>query len=217
MEIIEFKNKPTATPFAPVFEYYTFECSLLKEIDFSWLEQFCLSKEKELIEKYPASNHGGTGLDKNSLTTRYPYYSFLNFSETNFIKSILKKYHDIFINELKYPNTKIYAQSWINVLREGEQIQQHQHGTDKYSYLSAHICVKCKDTNTYYYNPYDNEKYASKNEVGKLTLFPSWIKHDTDKVIDQDPRITIAFDIYNEIGFIEDVFDDKKYRWVECN
>lgn len=216
MNIIEFKNNPTLSPFAPVFEYYTFECSLLNEIDFNWLENFCLDKEKELLEKYPASNHGGTGLGDNSLTTRYPYYTFLDFPETNFIKKIIKKYHDIFIKELKYPDTRIFAQSWINVLRKGEQIKKHQHGTDKYSYLSAHICVKCKNTNTYYYNPYDGEKYASKNEVGKLTLFPSWIQHDTDAVTDNDTRITVAFDIYNELGFKEDVFEDKKTRWIEC-
>jgi hypothetical protein len=45
--------------------------------------------------------------------------------------------------------------------------------------------------------------------------FPSWIQHDTDMVTDSDPRITIAMDFYTEKGFKEDVFEDKKWRWVK--
>ena len=40
--------------------------------------------------------------------------------------------------------------------------------------------------------------YSSKNEVGKITLFPNWIEHYTDKHISPKERITVAFDLFDE-------------------
>ena len=57
------------------------------------------------------------------------------------------------------------------------------------------------DTNTNYYNPYGGDPWSSSNSAGKITLFPSWVSHGTDKVVDSQERITIAFDILTEDGY----------------
>ena len=68
------------------------------------------------------------------------------------------------------------------------------------TYLSGNICVNCVDTSTYYINPVnvinDPQIYKSKNEIGKLTLFPSNIPHYTDPHKSSEDRLTIAFDLF---------------------
>ena len=48
-----------------------------------------------------------------------------------------------------------------------------------------------------------------------MTIFPTWLKHGTDRHIDDVERITIAFDIMDDRGYNIDVKDDMKSHWVE--
>ena len=100
-------------------------------------------------------------------------------------------------------------------MRKGDQIAVHSHGKDPYGYLSGHVCVQVTDTNTNYYNPYGGDPWKSHNEVGKITLFPNWVKHGTDKVIDDQERITIAFDIYTEDGYDKSIDAKMKPHWLK--
>ena len=52
-------------------------------------------------------------------------------------------------------------------------------------------------------------------KAGKLTIFPSWVTHETDRVEKEQERITVAIDLLNHTCFMEDIYDDKKYRWIE--
>ena len=110
---------------------------------------------------------------------------------------------------------EIYAQGWANVMRKGEQIAVHSHGKDPYGYLSGHVCVQVTNTNTNYYNPYGGSPWDSPNEVGKITLFPNYLPHGTDKVVDDQERITIAFDIYTEEGYNKSISDEMKPHWLK--
>ena len=65
------------------------------------------------------------------------------------------------------------------------------------------------------YNPFGGDPWSSPNEVGKITLFPGWVSHGTDKVIDSQERITIAFDIFTEDGYINTIKDDMKSHWIK--
>ena len=71
---------------------------------------------------------------------------------------------------------------------------------NNYSYLSGHICVHTENTYTHYASPYYGNVFSSENDLGKITLFPSWIEHYTDQC-NTDLRITIAFDILDEVSF----------------
>ena len=48
-----------------------------------------------------------------------------------------------------------------------------------------------------------------------MTLFPTWLKHGTDRVMDSEERITVAFDIMDEQGYTVDVKEDMKPHWVK--
>ena len=130
------------------------------------------------------------------------------------IRDSIRDVHDRFLKLLKLePEKNYYVQCWFNVMRKGEQIQKHQHARSNNYYLSGHICVNVEKTNTYYERPYYKETFASLNEPGKVTLFPSWLPHWTDKVENDFERITIAFDIRTEESHNNNTVIESKDNW----
>ena len=197
----------TYSDLVPNFNYKIYEANISNDFDFVYLKDYCLKLEQEIISKYPSGLDGNTKLGDKSLTSRYTFYSLFCFDEMKPLAEIVRKHYDAYIFSLgKDKNHNTYCQSWVNVLRNGEKMATHNHWAYNYTYLSAHICVAANETNTNYYNPLSGERYSSSNIPGKLTIFPSWIFHDTSMVIDSDPRITIAMDFYTEQGFKEDIF-----------
>lgn len=207
MKILNFKNPKPLTPFSPEWNYYIGIVDISKEINIKDLEISLLKKEKEILNSYPGIDDGGTGLGTESITSRYPYFSLWQMKQYNLLQIIVNKYLKLFVNSLGYKVDNIYSQCWFNVLRNGEQIQRHFHCTNEYCYLSAHLTVSAKDTHTYYYNPITDEHYAERNEVGKLTFFPSWIEHSTDKINDNQERVTVAMDFFSEVGYNQTIKD----------
>ena len=214
MRIIRFTSGQTYTPFAAAWEYYFYEANV--GISLEDLKKEILDREQSIIDEYEFEDDWGTKLGAKSLTARSNKYNLLNFDSALPLKIAIKKTHDKFITELGAPEIPpIYVQCWANVMREGDQIAVHSHGKDPYGYLSGHVCVQVTDTNTNYYNPYGGDPWSSSNSAGKITLFPSWVSHGTDKVVDNKERVTIAFDILTEDGYNKIVKDDMKEHWVK--
>ena len=108
----------------------------------------------------------------------------------------------------------VYCQCWANVMRNGEKIKLHRHSHDEWTYLSGHICIETNNTSTYYVHPYSKEPFGSRNENNKITIFPSWMEHYTDRYRGEKPRITIAFDLYSEDAFHIKIIPEKKTHWI---
>jgi len=215
MNILHFKNLDIKTPFAPKWDYCIFETNIINFIDLDFIKDMILLWEPKLINQYQFTSDWGTGLGEESLTSRANSYNLLRWPEMSPLRSAIRKMHDVFIEELKIKdNEKIYAQCWANVMRENQDIKMHQHWNSPYTYLGGHVTIQCNNTSTYYVNPYTRESYESKNEEGKLTLFPNWIEHYTDLHTSKKERITIAFDIITETVYNEDIYEDKKDHWV---
>jgi hypothetical protein len=213
MKIINLKNEKKSNFFSPEYSFFVFEDYLPVNVEIT--SKILLEKEKEIINKYPPYDHGGTQLSKESVTSRFIYYNLLKFSEFVFLKKYIRKAHDNFLRSLNLDiNEDYYVQCWFNVMREGEEIKKHNHAFNiKSGYLSGHICIKVDKTNTYYELPYSNSIFESKNEPAKITLFPSWVDHYTDKVESGKKRITIAFDIRTKKSYSEDVKNILKPHW----
>ncbi len=211
MKLIRFTSGDTYTFFAPRWEYYVWETEV--DFDLSMLKNEIFWQEHRIIEHYPFEDDWGTKLGPNSLTSRSNKYNLLTWSDAKPLGAFIRHTHDSLIHELNLPPTKIYAQCWANVMRKGEKMAMHSHGRDPWSYLSGHLCVQVKDTNTYYQNPYGGDPYASANSVGKMTLFPSFLPHSTEEV-DTGERVTVAFDIRTEEGYYKDIKDNMKEHWV---
>ena len=217
MKIYNFKCD-TFTPFAPHWDYYVGEKE--SKLDYFDLKEEILNKEQEIISKYEYENDWGTGLGKRSLTARSNRYNLLEFNNAEGLREEIRSLHDEFLKGLGYEYTgKIYVQCWANVMRKNQKIKVHCHGFGPYSHLSGHLCVQVNEdlypTSTHYYNPYGVEPWSSPNNNNKMTIFPTWLKHGTDRHIDDVERITIAFDIMDDRGYNIDVKDDMKSHWVE--
>ena len=194
--IIKFERSPR-TEFAPSFNYHIYE-DILQDINIEQITSTILLKEKEIIKKYPPYGDGQTGLNQLSdcLTSRYFYYNLLSWPEMKSLKEAIKKSHNLFLEELNFnSNRKVYIQCWANVMRKNDMIQPHIHHTNDDTYLGGHICISANNTNTYYTDPFNKKSYKDENKPGKITLFPGWISHYTDKIEDTQIRISIAFDI----------------------
>lgn len=214
MKIIRFTSGETYTPFAAAWEYYFCEDDL--KISLTQIKKEILDREKSIIEENEFEDDWGTKLGADSLTARSNKYNLLKWECAAPLRHAIRKTHDTFVSQLGAPSPPvIYAQCWANVMRKGDQIAVHSHGKDPYGYLSGHVCVQVTDTNTNYYNPYGGDPWKSHNEVGKITLFPNWVKHGTDKVIDDQERITIAFDIYTEDGYDKSIDAKMKPHWLK--
>lgn len=185
-------------------------------IDSDALTELLLEKEKELLNKYPGSSDGGTNLGLDSVTSRFQYFNVMDKETWDYdiihkirkeIKTFYKEYlKSLFGQDHKVPTTLIRC--WFNVMRRGQQIQQHIHASHEHAYFGGHLIVKCNDSSTMYVNPNEQDKvFELKNEVGGLTLFPSYVPHYTTVHNGDEPRITIAFDLSLSDAKIE-IFKD---------
>ena len=212
-QVIQFENEEPKTIFAPTYKFYVYE----GEVKVKNIRDTILEKEEKIISDHSYESDWNTGLGKDSMTSRSSSYNLLKWEEADHIRDIIRNSHDNLVTTLDVNiwEDKIYVQCWANVLRKGQTIKPHQHWNSQYTYLGGHICLDDYDTHTYYVNPYTKKTFKSKNEKGKVHLFPNWLEHYTDPYEGDDVRVTIAFDIITQIVYDEDIFDNKKDHWVQ--
>ena len=181
-----------------------------KNINFEKLNKYLLEFEKELLKKPPVSD-GGTGA--MGVTSRFPHYNL--FLEDNIelkkVENFIIKNVKSFLELKRIEQRKVYIQCWFNVLRDGEQIKTHQHrNSDDFhlSYISGNFSTTNNNTKTYYMNLNNKIVEEVSNEEGKLTLFPSYLPHFSGINESKKERISIAFDIYPDVSFINPKFID---------
>ena len=214
MRIFNFVNDEPRTIFSPQYNYLIFECQL--DIDLTDLKNTIIAKEQEIISNNEYHHDWGTGLGQNSLTSRSDSYNIMTWDQSKQLLKSIRSSHDTFIQHLEQPNNEnLYIQGWANVLRAGEQIQPHQHWYTAFSYLGGHVCIQADNTNTYYINPLSKESWPNTNEPGKLTLFPNYIEHYTDRHQGTELRITVAFDIITETVYELDIRPERKGHWLK--
>ena len=177
---------------------------ILSGIDFKELNKFLLEFEKELLQK-EATNDGDTGLWEG-VTSRYEHYNLLkqDHVEIKKLEEQIKKVVRSFLEYKKLYNEKVYILCWFNVLRKGEKLNLHRHiGIDQmhYSFISGHLSTTQNDTFTFYTDMSEKKRIEIKNELGKVTLFPTYIPHFTSENPTNDLRISIAFDIFPDKYF----------------
>ena len=174
---------------------------------------FLLKKEKEIINKYPAREDGGTNLP-NSLTSRYQFYNFLKISspvlvglQKHIIKNI-KMCINKFNGEGKHiPIHDLWIICWFNVLRKSQKIGKHSHlyvpgrncwwDAEK-SFLSGNLTIQAESTHTHYLSICEKYNWSIKNIPGQIIIFPTYLPHYSDETLSKSTRITVAFDMYDK-------------------
>jgi|8_EtaG_2_1085327.scaffolds.fasta_scaffold00613_8 hypothetical protein len=177
----------------------------IEDINFDELNTFLLELEKELLKK-PSLSTGGTSVE--GVTSRFKYYNlfFENNEQLKKVENFIKNNIKLFLKYKTINQKKIYTQCWFNVLREGEEIKSHQHRAISdfhLSFISGNFCTTNNNTKTYYTSLNGEKGLGIDNGAGKLILFPSYTPHFTTVNKSKEERISIAFDIYPDISFID--------------
>lgn len=179
--------------------------SIEDRIKLSELSDFLLSKENEILDKYPYMSDFGTNLNNTHVTTRAGSYNILDYSVENndleilfnFIKECYWDYINSTLSPKYFTNDQLdpAISSWLNVIRTSENIGMHKHSdeNDLWSFISGTVSVCVSNTSTYY--KYGDKPFEIKNKEGDITLFPPYYFHWTTIHNDDIPRVTLGFDI----------------------
>lgn len=193
------------TEFAPTWSIPVWNAVYTNSKNLDYMRDWIIDNEQRIIEKYSkleSRNDGGTGLGLDSLTAQYNKFNL--FTETtgiaefedllNFIKTEYKK----FTAELNVEYRKCVLYSWANVMNTGQAVGRHHHGATHYAYLSGNMHFDDYKTLTRYFNPYGEVHYDVVNKKGGMTIFPSYLLHETTKHLEDIKRVSMAFDLYDK-------------------
>jgi len=207
--MIEIFTFDTKSPFLPEFKLPVNK-TFFTESGYNGtdkLKELVLAKEQEILD----SNDPFPPYDSRDWITNrlYDYTLFDYVDEFPVLvafKQHIKKSYIEYCAGMNIEPTKVYITCWANIMRkDGRFITAHHHNDGRirapweYTYVSGHITIAARDTATYYQNPFISIQSARvENLPGEVYLFPSWVMHWTDQNKDDEPRISIAFDIVTE-------------------
>jgi hypothetical protein len=159
------------------------ECEVIKD--------FILENEERIKSLGPDEYYGTS---ENSLTGRYNIYNFMYDMPGEII---LPKLKNLFkLNNVQYP---ISIQSWANIFRKNENILMHRH-TDNPNdnFICANLFIWGNENigTNFIIN---GEDINHKNNMGEIMFFPNYLYHYVNKNMEDNIRITMAFDIHPNI------------------
>lgn len=182
---------------------YSFEIS---NIDNQKLAGYCL-KVEEFFTKIKKKSISGKKFNYPNITssehTKYNTFTFITEEILNLYTEIKKHVEPLIDKSEKY-----VIKSWINIFRDGQQLDWHNH-CKPWNKMSWHgfYCVEVGDSYTEYkiHNEKDIIKISSKNGLFVFGKSDGGNKHRTSLWGDkQNPRITIGFDIVPVTTAMED-------------
>ena len=179
------KNWDANTVFAPVFDIQLWLDDLDEDISKTMLD---------LIRDNDDGSYQNHWLDYNIFKWEHPVFNQLKQSIS---KIYLKYMKSLELEPEQLEN--LWIRGWAVSLDNGESIPPHCHGIHENSYLSGNISLSDIGTVTNYIIPHLSHFYGpwmGKNQLGRLTLFPSHIVHFVEPV--PQKRYSIGFDIYHQ-------------------
>ena len=132
----------------------------------------------------------------------------LNKKFNNFFNE-LKINLNTFLQNLKYKDVNYFiTKSWVAYTDKGDHISAHDHGASHFSFVYYVLKNKNHSSITFYepsqrfympeateWNDQNHQSLSINNEPGQLIIFPSSLKHGTQKTEEPSPRISISGDI----------------------
>ena len=154
----------------------------------------------------------------------------LNKKFKNFFNE-LKINLNIFLNKLKYKNVDYFiTKSWVAYTDKGDHISAHDHGASHFSFVYYVLKNKNHSSITFYepsqrfympeateWNEQNHQNLLINNEPGQLVIFPSSLKHGTQKTEEKSPRISISGDIImtSEKNKVSEILIPNPATWIK--
>lgn len=206
--VFRFKSAEPKTPLAIEYPETLVTLDTIDSGLITRINDTLLGAVPHIMELEPTNNEV-TGLGVDRISTRWNKYNIFKMFEDNEDFSYL-------LGAIKYSYHRYCAQhniviepcmlhAWFNVMFKGDRISEHVHDVGSYSYLSGNIFSGGVDNSSYttYYIVNRDGILDVKNNVGDLTLFPSWMPHETSVYGGSEPRVTIG------LNFIPERFKDE--------
>jgi len=160
------------------------------------------------VKKDTASNDDGSTLTKSILTHNFNNFNIFDRTEydnivkfKDFVSKCYKHYIETYT---QFSLDDLWIQCWANKVGKFDYLSKHSH----MGYLSLECCLSSNyfvkapghETYTRYYSPLTinkNEYVYTPNVEGSLTIFPSFIEHDTSSNRNSNLyRYTLGMDVY---------------------
>lgn len=180
------KNWEPNTPFAPIFDVPLWSSDIPLGIIYEIKNLIEINSEKytnykDVWKSQNIFSWGGSTIEELKTSILFSYLKFMD------ALAII-------------PENNLWIRGWPVVLGKNEGIGLHSHSYHENTYLSGNIMVSENITTTDYAIPHLSTYYGFykvENLQGKMTLFPSWVQHKVDPILDEK-RISIGFDIFTE-------------------
>jgi hypothetical protein len=160
--------------------------------------QLIIDNQKAFIEKcYIASNKIKDKFNQKDTTWIYNEYNI--FSVTAGCPLFYSLFFELqrVIKEYYLKPGPLWMQAWLNFHKQDEVLDWHDHEWPFHGYIS----IDPKNTSTIF------KTFEVTNEIGNIYIGPGNLKH---KVVVHEkfetPRITIGFDVTNEIKYFKNMF-----------
>lgn len=202
MNIVKIKSGLPQTEYAPSWNISIGVSQWIDAKKVDTIRNWLIANEDRIKSMYPPLNDGGTGLGDNSVTSRFGRYNLFEFANE------LPELHDLltffrlcwleFISKEYTSHQELEIVCWFNIVRNEQKIREHLHGAIPTSYLSGNMHLDNYPTSTNYRAPFTPGEYTPiKNVKGGITIFPSFVPHNTTvyNSTDNTPRLSIAFDL----------------------
>lgn len=172
-------------------ENYVYEKIL--DLNLSEVQYSCMQMNDLILQHFTPSDYD----HRSPITTK----SFLQY---NVFLYPFKQYHELFFAirdffyEIRKPKEPHYLQAWLNVYRKGEYVDWHDHWPAGLDVWHGFYCadVESEFSYTTYKLPMLDYTIDIKSVNNKLVLGKSEDdKHKSSEWNNDNPRITIAFDI----------------------
>lgn len=209
MSILRLKSLHPETEYAPQWNIPLYQAEWNDFEKINAIRDALLRNEQKFIDELEVHQDGGTGLGLDSVTSRFGRYNLFHYidmcPELGELLTFFQKTYVNFVTEDITAIRDLDIVCWFNVVRKGEKIQEHNHGSGHTSYLSGNFHCDSYNTVTYYKSPFDPTMASPfNNEKGVVTMFPSYLTHGTTEHDSDAERVSIAFDLrltdnpYNE-------------------
>lgn len=141
-------------------------------------------------------------LYENTHWKQYNVFSW-EYLEVVQLKTTIKKSYLKLLNVLNLDVSKeVWIRGWIFPQKKGKNLSIHNHAIHQNSYLSGNITLTNNKTTTDFQIPYlyPSIDYISiENKQGRITLFPSYLPHKVDTLLDET-RYSLGFDLITSEG-----------------
>jgi len=188
----------------------------LYSFDLNSLDNNKLFDNSLLVEKY-LKNNIQNQINTHNITSSYTTTIFREYNLLTFpMKEFARLYREIvkYCTPLVDTSVQHYIQCWVNVFREGENIDWHGHWPKNLNVWHGFYCVNVGDSYTEYKIPNHGDIINVPSKNGRLVFGKSnGDKHRSSPWSDtKKPRITIAFDIAPETALLsQETFQPNHY------